>query len=242
VLQVVAFVHIHLHLFHHVKGSPVDYVGVALAAFASWAGLPGPGESVLIAAAIFASKHKLDITPLLFWAFIGANVGGILGWLVGLKAGRTILTAPGPFHRARRRAAVKGREMFRRLEVVAVLLTPSWVAGINHSRARVYLPTNALSAVAWAAGIGLAAYYVGPPILDLIADVGLATGIALGVLVLVVGVVELIILRRRHRARRREHARKRPDAGGEGATATEVKRPDAAAESAPAPEPKRAAR
>lgn len=206
VLQLIALIHVHLPLFHHVKGSPIDYVGVALASFASWAGVPGPGESLLIAAAIFASKHKLDITPLLFWAFMGANAGGIIGWIVGLKAGRRILTAPGPFRGARARAAAKGEEMFKRLEVVAVLLTPSWVAGINHSRARVYLPTNLLSAVAWAIGIGLGAYYVGPPILDLLADVGLATAIALAVFVAVAVVVELVVLRRRRRAREKVRA------------------------------------
>ena len=161
-----------LHLFHHIHGKPVDYVAVAVAAFASWAGLPGPGESVLIATGVLAAKHHLDITPVLVWATIGAVLGGMIGWVVGLKAGRAALTAPGPLHRARLRAAARGDEVFRRLEVVAILLAPSWVAGIHRSRARLYLPINLVSSLAWALGFGLAAYYAGPPVLDLASDFG----------------------------------------------------------------------
>ena len=46
----------------------------------------------------------------------------------------------------------------------------------------VYLITNAVSAALWAVGIGLGAYYAGPPVLDVIADVGTVTAIGLGVL------------------------------------------------------------
>jgi membrane protein DedA with SNARE-associated domain len=53
-----------LHLFHHhiASRAQIDYVALALGAFASWVGLPGPGEPLLIAAAIIAAKHKLDIS------------------------------------------------------------------------------------------------------------------------------------------------------------------------------------
>src|SRR5438270_4610506 len=94
-------IHLHLHLFHHVKGPAFDYIGVAVASFASWAGLPGPGESLLLAAGVFAAKHKLDITPLLVVAWLGATAGGIVGWLFGRIAGRSVLTAPGPLRTLR---------------------------------------------------------------------------------------------------------------------------------------------
>ena len=66
-----------LHLFHHhvASAASIDYFALALGAFASWVGLPGPGEPLLIAAAIVAAKHKLDITPVLIWAFVGASAG-----------------------------------------------------------------------------------------------------------------------------------------------------------------------
>src|SRR5262249_3432152 len=95
VVGLTASVHRHLH------GPPVDYLGLALAAGASWAGVPGPGEPVLIAAAVYAARHRLDITEVLIISFLAAVLGGIVGWLIGKIGGRTLVTAPGPLRRAR---------------------------------------------------------------------------------------------------------------------------------------------
>jgi len=189
-----------LHLFHHkvASAAQIDYFALALGAFASWIGIPGPGEPLLIAAGIVAAKHKLDITPVLLWAFVGAVLGGIIGWWVGLVAGRTVMTAPGPFRRVRLRAVERGEEVFKRLTVVAILLAPSWVAGIHRVGPVIYNVTNALSAVVWAVGIGLAAYYLGPPVLDIVSDVGTATAVGFALLVLV-GVGLEVTRRRRQR-------------------------------------------
>jgi membrane protein DedA with SNARE-associated domain len=197
--------HLHLHLLHHVHGPAIDYLGVALAAFASWVGVPGPGEPVLIAAGVFAARHKLDISPVLLAAWVGALTGGIVGWLAGMKAGRTVLTARGPLHATRLKAVERGEQVFKRMEVLAIVLTPSWVAGINRAGAGVYLTTNAVSAaLLWTVPIGLAAYYAGPPVLDLVNDEGVVLTAAA---VLVIGVpVGIEIVRRRGRragARRR---------------------------------------
>jgi membrane protein DedA with SNARE-associated domain len=189
-----------LHFFHHIHGAAVDYVGVGVASFASWAGLPGPGESVLIATGVLAARHHLDITPVILWATIGANLGGIAGWLLGMKAGRAVLTRPGPLYRVRRRAAARGDEVFHRLEVVAILLAPSWVAGIHRAQARLFLPINGLSALAWSVGFGLASYYAGPPVLEFASDFGAVGTIALVALIgLAVG-LEIYRRVRRHRA------------------------------------------
>ena len=189
-----------VHLFHHVPKDSIDYFALAIGAFASWVGIPGPGEPLLIAAGIVAAKHKLDITPVLLWAFVGATLGGMVGWWIGLVAGRTVMTAPGPFRRLRLRAVERGEEVFERLTVIAIVLTPSWVAGIHRVGTVIYMTTNAVSAAVWAVGIGLGAYYVGPPILDILSDVGLVTGIGLVLLVLV-GVGLEVARRRRHGGR-----------------------------------------
>jgi membrane protein DedA with SNARE-associated domain len=191
-----------LHLFHHSVASraQIDYFALALGAFASWVGIPGPGEPLLIAAGIIAAKHKLDIKPVLLWAFVGAVAGGLVGWLVGWYAGRTVMTAPGPLRRLRLKAVERGEEVFKRLTVIAILLAPSWVAGIHRSGPVIYNVTNAVSAAVWAVGIGLGAYYAGPPVLDVISDVGLVTGIGLVLLVLF-GVGLEVTRRRRHRIR-----------------------------------------
>jgi membrane protein DedA with SNARE-associated domain len=174
-----------LALLHHVPAANIDYAALALGAFASWAGVPGPGEPLLIAASIVAAKHKLDITPVLIWAFVGATAGGIFGWWGGRVFGRSVMTAPGPLRRLRLKAVERGEEVFERLTVIAIVLAPSWVAGIHRAGVVVYLTTNTVSAAVWAVGIGLGAYYAGPPVLDVIQDVGTVTAVGVGVLVVV---------------------------------------------------------
>lgn len=196
-----------LHFFHHIRGAPVDYVGVGVAAFASWAGLPGPGESVLIATGVLAARHHLDITPVLLWATVGANLGGITGWLVGLKAGRAVLTRPGPLYTVRRRAAERGDEVFHRVELLAILVTPSWVAGIHRAQARLFLPANGLSAVAWAMGFGLASYYAGPPVLEFASDFGTVGTVGLVALIVLAVGLEIYRRLRRHRTATRAEGR-----------------------------------
>src|SRR5207248_4462384 len=190
-----------VHWFHpHVHGPSIDYVAVAAAAAASWVGLPGPGDPVLIAAGVVASRHRLDITPVLLVAWAGAAAGGVAGWIIGRQAGRVVLTAPGPFRRAREKAVVKGDSIFQRFTVLAILLAPSWIAGIHRVRSRVYLPVNALSAALWAGGIGLAAYYVGPTVVDFVSDLGTFT--LAGLVLLVIAALGGELLRRRGRRAR----------------------------------------
>ena len=173
-----------MHHYHHYAS--VDLFGLAAAAFASWFGIPGPGEPVLVGAGILAARHHLSIAAVLIYAFAGAAVGGVAGWGVGIKAGRGLLSRPGPLVRPRLRALERGEQVFRRAEALAVFLTPSWVAGINRARLAVFLPVTVLGAALWSVGIGLGAYYAGPPVLDAVGDVGTVMGILLAVLVVLV--------------------------------------------------------
>jgi membrane protein DedA with SNARE-associated domain len=186
--------------FHHLHGAPIDYAGLAAASAASWIGVPGPGEPVLVAAGIFSARHQLSLGAVLLVAWAAATAGGVGGWLVGLKAGRRLVTARGPFRAARLRALEQGEEVFTRYVVIAILLTPSWIAGIIGVRSAVYLPVNALGAAVWAGGIGVGSYFAGPPVLDLVDDIGTVAGILLAVAVVAGAAGELN--RRRRRARR----------------------------------------
>jgi membrane protein DedA with SNARE-associated domain len=193
---------------HRHHGAPIDYFGLAAAAAASWVGIPGPGEPVLIAAGVLAARHRLQISEVLIVAWIAATLGGIAGWLAGMTAGRTVLTAHGPLYRLRRGAVARGDQVFLRYAVVAILLTPSWVAGIHRVRTAVYVPINVASAALWAAGFGLGAYFIGPSVIDFSQDFGVATTVA--VVLLVGGAITAeLLFRRRRRARRAQ-------AGGSG--------------------------
>lgn len=201
---VVIGVAVHLHLHHEFHGPAIDYAAVIVAAFASWVGVPGPGEPVLIAAGVIAAKHNIDITGVIVVAWLAAMAGGTAGWLVGLSAGRAVVTAPGPVHGFRVRAVERGDEVFQRVPVVAILLAPSWIAGINRASARVYLPVNALSALLWAVGIGYGAYLIGPSVVDVVDDLGVA--MTIGIVALVVAGVLVGRRQQRRRGERREAA------------------------------------
>jgi membrane protein DedA with SNARE-associated domain len=197
-----AAIHLHFHHFFHHRfhGPPFDYVGLAVGSVVSSAGFPGPGEALLIAGGILAASGKLDISSLIAVAFVGGTVGGVAGWLIGLNAGRTVLTARGPLHRVRLRALERGDRIFHRHVAIAVILAPAWVAGIHHVRTRVYLPLNALAALVWALGVGLGAYYLGPSIADFLGDLGLATLIVIGIIL--IGGTFFEVFRRRRADRR----------------------------------------
>ena len=185
-----------LHAHHH--GTLLDYTGLAAASGASWLGVPGPGEPVLIGAGVLAARGRLDITTVLVVAWVAATAGGIIGWLGGLKAGRRLVIARGPLRRVRLRAIARGERIFERYPVWAILLTPSWIAGIHRVSSTVYNVTNVVSAAVWAAGIGLGAYFAGPSVIDFVNDFGLGTTVIL-VLVILSAVGAEVARRRRHR-------------------------------------------
>jgi membrane protein DedA with SNARE-associated domain len=185
-----------LHLHHRFHGPHVDYVGVGVAAAVSWIGVSGVGEAALIAAGIVASRGKVDIASIVFVAWFGAFAGGVAGWAIGLKGGRALMTRAGPLYRLRARLLRHGDSIYERRGWLAVFFAPSWMAGVSGMSAGRFVGANAVSAVVWALGFGLGAYFVGPSITDLADDIGLV-----GVIVVMVVVVASILGGRRLRKR-----------------------------------------
>jgi membrane protein DedA with SNARE-associated domain len=186
-------------LHHHPPHGPgIDYIGVFLAAGTSWVALPGPGEAALIAAGISAAHGHLDLSSVVAVAWAGATTGGALGWLLGVRGGRGLLTAPGPLLALRQALIARGDRFYERYGSLAVLFTPSWIAGIHNMRWSRFLPVNAISALIWALVFGVGAYLIGPSITDVAADAGLAGQLLLGTLLVLT--VVLVAWRRMHRS------------------------------------------
>lgn len=173
-----------LHVHHHLHGPSLGYVGIGLAAAASWIGVPGPGEPVLIAGGILAARGRLDLAEVLVVAWLGAMVGGVSGWALGRRAGQALITARGPLRRQRMAALERGERFFTRFGLLAVYFAPSWVAGSTGMRGARFIPANAFAALVWVALVGVGAYAVGPPIGEVAGDVGLVGLLALGALAL----------------------------------------------------------
>src|ERR1700722_20195432 len=75
-------------------------------------GVPSPGETALVAAAVLASQGHLDIWLVILIGACSAIVGDNLGYLLGRRLGREVLVTRGPFHEQRARVIEVGDGYF----------------------------------------------------------------------------------------------------------------------------------
>lgn len=167
-------------------------------------GLPVPGETGLIAAAVLASQGKLRIELVIPIAAAAAIVGDNIGYLIGRKGGRWILERPGPFRQQRQQVLVTGEPFFERHGPKAVFfgrfvlglrVWASWLAGATRMPWRSFAMWNALGGVTWATAIGLIAYFLGNSAGNAIEAFGLY-----GLAAVIVALVGAFVLHRRHRS------------------------------------------
>jgi membrane-associated protein len=187
-------------------------------------GVPIPGETALITAAVLASRGKLQIEWVIALAAIAAIVGDNIGYLIGRKGGRWLLERPGRFHRQRLEVLRTGEPFFERHGPKAVYLGrfvlglrvwASWLAGATRMPWRSFLLWNALGGISWAIAIGLLAYFLGSSAGNAIEAFGIY-----GLAAALVAVISAFVLHRR--ARRRNAPR--DDAAGPAAGQPEGER------------------
>lgn len=155
-------------------------------------GLPLPGESTIMVAAMSAADGSLSIYVVLGVAIAAAILGDNLGYLAGRRFGRRIWTA-GRFGRARRERWLGETEAFfddhAATAVVAARWLPvarftvAWMAGIHRMPWRRFVVFNAAGGVSWVLTIGLAAFLIGQAAKNAITGLGLIglVGLVLGV-------------------------------------------------------------
>ena len=172
-------------------------------------GIPSPGETALVAAAVLASQGKLQIELVILIAAASAIVGDNIGYWLGRKFGREVIEAPGPAHRHRVRAIAAGDRFFARHGGKAVFLgrwialvrvATAWLAGINEMRFPHFFFWNALGGITWGITYGLVGYFGGKAAAHVLAEAGL---IGLVVLVAMFVGAWLWIRRRERRATER---------------------------------------
>jgi len=169
------------------------------------AGLWLPGETALIAAAVYASKGHLSITAVIAVAAVAAIIGDNAGYWLGREGGRRLLYRYAVLRRFAERVLPPAERFFERHGGKAVFLarffgglrvTGAWMAGITRMTWWRFLFWNAAGGIVWAIGVGLLAYYAGKAAADALARYGVYAAIAGGIL-LVVFVAALHIWRRR---------------------------------------------
>ena len=161
-------------------------------------GIPVPGETMLVTAAVYAgTTGKLDITHIVLAAVIGAIAGDNAGFWIGRTVGfRWVMRHQSALRLTTGRLKL-GQYLFLRhggkvvffgrfvaiLRAVAALL-----AGLNCMSWGRFLLFNALGGIVWACTYGFGAYAFGETLASTLSSIGLVLGIA-AVAAVVVGLV-----------------------------------------------------
>ncbi len=191
-----------------VLGSTLAYPALFLIVGGDSAGVPLPGETSLVAAAILSSQGRLSLPLVIGVAAAGAIAGDNVGYALGRRGGRSLLTRPGRGLGVRQRLLAQGERFFERHGAKTVFLgrwlpglriAAAWLAGTNRMPWRRFALWNALGGIAWAGSVGTAAYLLGQAAASVLHVAGLAGTAGIAGAVIAAGVWRL--LRRRRRSR-----------------------------------------
>ena len=163
------------------------YFAVFLIVAAESAGIPMPGETTLVSAAVFAGQGTLDIRLVIGCAALGAILGDNAGYWVGRENGFPIVVKYGRYLRLDEPRLKLGQYLFQRHggkivffgRFVALLRAFAAVlAGINHLAWARFFTFNALGGIVWASLFGLGGYFLGRAFEHYARPVGIAALIA----------------------------------------------------------------
>ena len=187
------------------------YLVVFLLVMIESIGVPVPGETALIGAALYAgSTHNLEIWWIIAVAIAGAVLGDNIGFSIGRYGGAKLLLRYGHkihLHEARLKIGIW---LFRRHggkvvfwgRFVSILRTwAAFLAGTNHMEWRRFLFYNAAGGAVWATLYAVAYYEFGGALRSLSTTIDIVLGVA-GSLIL----IAFVIWSRRKEAELQERA------------------------------------
>jgi membrane protein DedA with SNARE-associated domain len=182
------------------------YWAVFLLVGAESLGVPVPGETALVTAAIYAGDtHRLSPWIIFLVASAGAIIGDNIGFWIGDKGGYPLIRRYGHRVRIDERKLKIARYLFDTYggkvvffgRFVSILRTyAAFMAGTTKMRWRKFLVANASGGIVWAAVFTSAAYLAGH-VLQRVST--LVAWVLAGVAVVVIGAVLLLIRRRMDR-------------------------------------------
>ena len=164
------------------------YTAVFFIVGAESVGIPLPGETTLILAAVYSgATHHLSITGVILAATLGAIIGDNIGYVLGRVGGYRVLRRYGHYVRIDEHRVKIGRYLFDRHggkvvflgRFVAVLRTyAAFLAGTLKMAWPRFLFFNAAGGIVWALAYGLGFYYFGSLLTSLRTPVDIALGVA----------------------------------------------------------------
>src|SRR6266849_6721661 len=185
----------------------LGYPAAGLGILIESAGVPFPGEALLLAAAAWAAARNHSIVLVILFGFLGSVAGADIGYYLGHRGGRPFIERFGSIFRIRPEHIARAEMFFARHGDKAVLTARfilglrtwgSMLAGMAHMPFWRFQVFSALGGLAWAVAVGVAGYLLGSNL----ALIGVVIrDIGIGGLVVVVLIVLIAVLARRRAAR-----------------------------------------
>ena len=166
-----------------------------------------PGDTLLIAAGIYAKQGHLDIAAVIVVAALSAIAGDNVAYRVGKHFGRRLFEKDTLFFRHDH--LLKAEAFYKRHGTKTLLIAhflpvvrtcSPLLAGVSHMFYPRFVTFNALGDSAWAVGVALVGYYVGSRIPDVDRYILIAIGLAV-LSSLVPTIIQLVRLHLRRRKR-----------------------------------------
>jgi len=169
-------------------------------------GVPVPGETVLILAAVYAGAGRLNIVLVALLGFLGALLGDNIGFAIGHFGGRPLAERYGRYIFLTRERLEKATSFFQRhggkIIIVARFIeglrqANGIIAGISGLRWTRFLVFNAIGAALWVAVWTSVGYFSGSHIDTIYADATRYDKYLVVALVLVLAAYIALRMRRR---------------------------------------------
>jgi membrane protein DedA with SNARE-associated domain len=161
------------HILDILRTALVDYGywAVAIALLLENAGLPIPGETVLLLASFLAfSKHELRLPWIIVVGTLAATLGDNIGYWIGHYGGRPLLERYRNIFRIRADTLERGEQLFGRYGSATVLFArfvfgmrviAGPLAGVLRMHWRRFAIFNLLGAALWVTAISLVGFFFG---------------------------------------------------------------------------------
>ena len=172
------------HIAHLI--ATYGYLAIGVIVALQSMGLPLPGQSVLVLAALYASHHDQNIGAVVASAATGAVLGDNVGYWIGRELGYRLLLRYGGRVGLSSSKIKLGQYLFLRHgskvvffgRFVAVLrVLAAVLAGVNRMDWRRFLLANAAGAIVWASAVGFGAYLLGRAVVHVTGPLGIALAV-----------------------------------------------------------------
>src|SRR3954465_1272634 len=162
-------------------GAPIldrwGYLAVAAVIGVESFGVPAPGQTIMVAAAIYAGAGRLNVFAVAAIACVASVLGDNVGYWIGVRGGRRlvhrfgryILITPERLDRAERFFARRGNRIVVGARFIGGLRQLNGViAGITAMPWRTFLIYNAIGAALWVGWWTTISYFLGVHLVEII--------------------------------------------------------------------------